>query len=153
MFFVLGFSFVFSIVGMLLQTVLAHVSHAAQNWLGWIGGTMIILFSLFLLDLITPDFLKEDHKLVVSRRFGSYFITSFVFGAAFALGWMPCVSAALGAILLLAATQTSNAFLLLFAYTLGIGLPFILVGLFVDQARGFISRAGKWLKYIQYAFV
>jgi cytochrome c-type biogenesis protein len=151
-FFVLGFSFVFSIVGVLLQTILIHVSHSAETWLGWIGGTIIILFGLFLLDLISPDFLKAEHKFNVSNKFGSYLITSFVFGAAFALGWTPCVSAALGAILLLATTQAGSAFLLLFAYTLGIGIPFILVGLFVNQVRDLIARAGVWLKYIQYAF-
>jgi cytochrome c-type biogenesis protein len=151
-FFVLGFSFVFSIVGVLLQTILAHVSSSAETWLGWIGGVVIILFGLFLLDLISPNFLKEDHKFSVKHKFRSYLLTSFVFGAAFALGWTPCVSAALGAILLLATTQAGSAFFLLFAYTLGIGIPFILVGLFVNQVRGFIARAGKWLKYIQYTF-
>ncbi len=53
-FFVLGFSVVFSLVGVLLQTVLVHASGSAQVWLGRIGGTVIILFGLFLLNLFTP---------------------------------------------------------------------------------------------------
>ncbi len=151
-FFVLGFSMVFSIVGILLQTVLAHASGSVQAWLGRIGGVIIILFGLFLLGLFTPAFLQRDHKILVKRRFKSYFLTSFVFGAAFAVGWTPCVSAALGAILALATTQTGSAFLLLFAYTLGIGVPFLLVGLFTNQAQNFINKAGKWLKYFEYLF-
>ncbi|MEK7155673.1 MAG: cytochrome c biogenesis protein CcdA [Patescibacteria group bacterium] len=151
-FFVLGFSIVFSLVGVLLQTVLAHSSYAVQAWLGRIGGVIIILFGLFVLGLFTPAFLKRDHKMAVKRKFGSKYITSFVFGAAFAVGWTPCVSAALGAILILAATNATSAFLLLFAYTLGIGVPFLIVGLFTNQAQEFINKAGPWLRYVEYVF-
>ena len=151
-FFVLGFSAVFSIVGILLQTVLAHASYEVQAWLGRIGGVVIILFGLFLLGLFTPKFLMRDHKIAVKKKFGSYYLTSFVFGAAFAAGWTPCVSAALGAILALATTQAGSAFFLLFAYTLGIGVPFLIVGLFVNQAQAAIDKAGPWLKYFEYVF-
>src|SRR4051812_27274489 len=105
LFFVLGFSIVFSIVGVLLQTVLSHASLSAQMWLGRVGGTIIIIFGLFLLGLLSPKFLQRNHQFQVKKRFRSYYLTSFVFGAAFAVGWTPCVSAALGAILALATTQ------------------------------------------------
>ncbi|EKD24488.1 MAG: Cytochrome c biogenesis protein [uncultured bacterium] len=68
------------------------------------------------------------------------------------MGWTPCVTAALGAILVLATTQAGSAFFLLMAYTLGIGIPFLLVGLFADRAQAVIDRAGKWLIYVQYVF-
>lgn len=151
-FFVLGFSVVFSLVGVLLQTVLSNSSYTVQEWLGRIGGVIIILFGLFVLGLFTPAFLKRDHKIAVHHRFKSKYLTSFVFGAAFAVGWTPCVSAALGAILVLAATNAASAFLLLFAYTLGIGIPFLIVGLFTNQAQEFINRAGPWLRYVEYVF-
>jgi cytochrome c-type biogenesis protein len=151
-FFVLGFSIVFSLVGVLLQTALSHASIEVKEWLGWVGGGIIILFGLFLLGLFRPAFLMRDHKLAVRKKFGSYYLTSFIFGAAFAVGWTPCVSAALGAILALATTQAGSAFLLLFAYTLGIGIPFLLVGLFTNQAQALIERAGAWLKYFEYFF-
>ncbi len=151
-FFVLGFSVVFAIVGVLLQTALAHVSYQVQTWLGWIGGAIIIIFGLFLLRLFTPKFLERERTIAVRRRFRSQYVTSFVFGAAFAVGWTPCVSAALGAILALAATAPSSAFFLLFAYTLGIGIPFLIVGFFVEQVSAWIARAGKWLLYVQYFF-
>jgi cytochrome c-type biogenesis protein len=151
-FFVLGFSVVFSLVGILLQTILAHASYEVTMWLGRIGGVIIIAFGLFLLGLIQPAFMMQDHKIAVKRRFGSRYLTSFVFGAAFAVGWTPCVSAALGAILALATTQAGSAFILLFSYTLGIGIPFLLVGLFTNQAQTFINKAGKWLTYFNYIF-
>ena len=152
LFFVLGFSVVFSLVGVLLQTVLTDVSYTVKEWLGYIGGVIIIVFGLFVLKLFTPKFLQYDHKFAVRFRFKSHYLTSFVFGAAFAVGWTPCVSAALGAILALATTSASGAFLLLIAYTLGIGVPFIIVGLFTERAQRIINHTGKWLNYIQYFF-
>lgn len=151
-FFVLGFSLVFSFVGILLQTALSGASYAVQEWLGRVGGVIIILFGFFLLGFFTPSFLKRDHKILVKRRFRSHYLTSFVFGAAFAVGWTPCVSVALGAILALATTQASSAFLLLLAYTLGIGIPFLLVGLFTNETQTLINRLGKKLLYFQYLF-
>src|SRR5271157_2690189 len=100
-FFVLGFSLVFSLLGILFQTLLSNVSYSVQIWLGRIGGIIIILFGLFMLGLLTPFFLLREHKIDLSKMNSSYF-TSFIFGVAFAVGWTPCVSAALGAILGLA---------------------------------------------------
>jgi cytochrome c-type biogenesis protein len=158
-FFVLGFSVVFSIVGILLQTVLSHATYEVQTWLGRIGGIIIILFGLFLLKLIQPAFLMRDHSIAVKpfdaaqgREKVTSYLTSFVFGAAFAVGWTPCVSAALGAILALASIHAGSAFLLLMAYTLGVGIPFLLVGLFTDRAQKLIEKAGKWMVYLEYIF-
>ncbi|MBI2668405.1 sulfite exporter TauE/SafE family protein [Candidatus Woesearchaeota archaeon] len=152
LFFVLGFSVIFSLVGVLLQSVLANVAAGVQIWLGRIGGTIIILFGLYLLGLISIPFLEREHKMRVTTQFRSMYVTSFVFGAAFAVGWTPCVGAVLGAILTLAATQPGTAFLLMLSYSLGLGIPFLLVGLFANQAQRLISKAGAWLKYAQYFF-
>ncbi|MBI4447853.1 sulfite exporter TauE/SafE family protein [Candidatus Woesearchaeota archaeon] len=149
-FFVLGFSLVFSLLGVLLQSVLSGVSYGLQKWLGRIGGTIIILFGLYLLGLIRPKFLEKEYTLKVKRRFKYSFLTSFVFGAAFAVGWTPCVGAILGAILTLAATQPTNAFLLMLSYSIGLGVPFMLVGLFANEAQRFISWSSKWVAYANY---
>ena len=151
-FFVLGFSMVFSLVGVLLQSALAGVSYGVQKWLGRTGGIIIILFGLFLLGLLRIPFLEQEHKVRVKRKFGSAYATSFVFGAAFAVGWSPCVGAVLGAVLTLAATQPGSAFFLLVAYTLGLGIPFLIVGLFVNQAQLFLNRWAKGLRYLSYVF-
>ena len=150
-FFVLGFSVIFSIVGVLLQSLLSNYAYTVQKYLGYIGGTVIIFFGLFLLGLIRIGFLEKEYKVKV-KKFKYSYATSFVFGAAFAVGWTPCVTAALGAILALASTQASSAFVLLLAYTLGLGVPFLLVGLFTTEAQNLINKTGKWLKYFQYAF-
>src|SRR3989338_2559803 len=151
-FFVLGFSLIFSIVGVLLQTVLSNSAYSVQKWLAYLGGIVIVLFGLYLLGLIKMVFLEREHKFQVKSKFKYSYVTSFIFGAAFAVGWTPCVYVALGAILALAVTNASSAFFLLFAYTLGLGIPFLLVGLFTNEAQKLISRAGKWLRYFQYFF-
>lgn len=152
LFFVIGFAFVFSLLGILLQTALVHVAASVQMWLSRIGGLVIIAFGLFLVGLIHIPFLERDHKLRVMHKFNSRYVTSFVFGAAFAVGWSPCVGAALGAILVLASTSPGSAFALLFAYTMGVGLPFLLVGAFAEAAQKLIDKAGDKLTWFKYIF-
>ncbi|MBI2576452.1 sulfite exporter TauE/SafE family protein [Candidatus Woesearchaeota archaeon] len=151
-FFVLGFSVVFSLLGVLLQSVLASASYQIQKWLGRIGGVVIIAFGFYLMGLITIPFLERDHKVRITKKFGSKYAASFVFGAAFAVGWTPCVGAVLGAILTLAATQPQQAFFLMLSYSLGLGIPFLLVGLFTARAQRLIERAGKWISYLKAIF-
>ncbi len=150
--FVLGFALVFSIVGILLQTVLLNVAGSVQTWLSRIGGIFIIFFGLFLVELIHIPFLERDYKVRVTKKFNSKYITSFVFGAAFAVGWSPCVGAALGAILVLASTAPTGAFFLLLAYTLGIGVPFLIVGMFAEVAQKYIDKFGSRLSWFKYIF-
>jgi len=73
-----------------------------------------------------------------------------VFGATFAVGWTPCVGAVLGGVLTLALTQPGSAFNLLIAYSLGLTLPFLLVGLFTSRATGLIQKHAKVFSYINY---
>lgn len=151
-FFVLGFSIIFSLVGVLLQSVLSSVAYTVQNWLGYIGGAVIILFGLYLLGIVKINFLEREHKLKVRRRFRYAYATSFLFGAAFAVGWTPCVGAVLGTILTLAITNPASAFKFLLSYSLGLGIPFLIVGLFTSRASKFIEKAGPKLRYVNYIF-
>lgn len=151
-FYVLGFTIVFSVLGILLNTILETVAFDALIWLARIGGVLIIFFGLYLLGLVRIPFLESEHKILVKRQFSSRYLTSFVFGAAFAAGWTPCVGAVLGSILGLAATSPGIAFGLLVSYSLGLGLPFLVVGLFTTQASRFIARNGRWFTYLNKAF-
>lgn len=145
--FVLGFSLVFALLGVLLNTILQDSSYTVQSWLGKIGGIIIILFGLYLLGLIKIPFLEKEHKLAVKKRFSVTYITSFVFGAAFAVGWSPCIGAVLGSVLTLAVSSPGSSFLLLMSYSLGLGIPFLLVGLFSTQAIVLIKKSERFLKY------
>lgn len=152
LFFVLGFSVVFALLGVLLNTVLAAVAYDVQIWLSRIGGALVILFGLYLTGLIKIGFLDRPHTFKVKTGIHSRYVTSFLFGLAFAAGWTPCVGAALGAILGLATTQPGSAFFLLLMYALGLGLPFLVIGFFAGQASFLIDRFAPVLKYINIAF-
>lgn len=148
--FVAGFTLVFALLGALINSVLINISYTVKDVLAKAGGIIIILLGLVLLGIIKPAFLQQEHKLRLKGLKPSYF-TSFLFGAAFAVGWTPCVGAILGAILTLALTQPSIAFWLLFAYGLGLGLPFIAVGLFTSRATELINRYQNVMKYVSIA--
>ena len=145
--FVLGFSVVFALLGVLLNTILERVSYNVQTWLSRIGGIIIILFALYILGLIKIGFLEREHKIAVKKKFSVTYITSFVFGAAFAVGWTPCVSAILGSVLALVVTKPGLGFFLLLSYALGLGIPFLIVGIFTTQATNLINKSATVLKY------
>lgn len=151
-FFVLGFASVFAILGVLLNTLLESIAYDVQTWLARIGGLVIIFFGLYLARIIKVPFLDKEHKMTVKHKFSSRYLTSFVFGSAFAAGWTPCVGAALGAILGLAASQPGTAFSLLMAYALGLGVPFLVVGVFASQAQKFFVKHAELFAKVNVVF-
>jgi cytochrome c-type biogenesis protein len=155
LFFVIGFSVVFAILGILLNTILQAFANDVQIWLARIGGIIVIFFGLYLVGLIEIPILEQEHKFKIVK-FNSKYFTSFLFGAALAAGWTPCVGVAFGSILGLAAIQPGMAFYLLLSYSLGLGVPFLIVGLFTSRASNFIINAtirhAKTFKYINIAF-
>ncbi|TSC67098.1 MAG: cytochrome c-type bioproteinis protein [Parcubacteria group bacterium Gr01-1014_66] len=152
LFFVLGFSLVFAASGVLLNTLLERVAYDVQIWLARIGGAVIIFFGLQLVGVLKFSFFERTHQIFAARRLSSSYLTSFLFGFAFAAGWTPCVSIALGAILGLAARAPGTAFWLLLSYSIGLGLPFLVVGIFADKAALLIRRYGRITKYVTILF-
>ena len=90
--------------------------------------------------------LNKEKKFQI-KNFKSSYPMSFVFGLAFAIAWTPCVGPILGTILTLAATTPSISFTLLLAYSIGLGIPFILIGIFFSKSTKIISSMTKHLKY------
>jgi len=146
LFFVLGFSVVFSALGVIINSTLGSASAELITSFNQIGGIIIIGFGGFL--LLTTKFrsLNIEKKFFPKRAIASYPL-SFIFGLAFAAAWTPCVGPILGTILTLAATTPGMAFNLLFAYSLGLGIPFILMGVFFSRSTRIIRAMNKHLKY------
>lgn len=147
-FFVIGFVVVFSIVGILLQTLISKTALTFMNDLRLIGGTIIIIFGIALI-LSTKYFIPifaSEYKMHV-KRFQNSYVSSFVFGIAFAIGWTPCVGPILGSIYALALTSPGTGFLLLLAYSLGLGIPFLIVGAFVSRLSSFMKKIKGFLMY------
>jgi cytochrome c-type biogenesis protein len=147
-FFVLGFTLVFSILGILLQTLLSHISFQTLGLIREIGGAIIFVFGILLIAssrYIIP-FFSQGHGIRFKRTTNS-FASSFLFGLGFAMGWTPCVGAILGSIYALAATSPGVGFLLLLSYSLGLGIPFLVFGAFISKLTGFMNRIKRFLNY------
>lgn len=151
-FFVLGFVTVFAILGLILHGVLAQAPQSFQIYTARIGGAIVIFFGLYLMGLVKLSFLERPHKMSVHKKFSSRSLTSFVFGAAFAAGWTPCVGAALGAIFGLATLAPAKTFFLLIAYAFGLGAPFLLIGAFAGEIERYLLRSFAWIQYVNILF-
>jgi len=145
-FFVLGFSVVFSTLGVVINSILADTVGEVIDVLNQLGGIIIVSFGIFLLLSTKITKLNVEKKFLPKRTKAS-FPLSFVFGLAFAAGWTPCVGPILGTILTLAATTPSVAFNLLLVYSLGLGIPFILMGVFYSRANKIIKIMSRHLKF------
>ena len=152
--FVAGFAMVFSLLGVLLQSVLLNIAYDVRTYLGYLGGIIIIFFGLVLLGIIKVDALQAPHSLKLKKEKSgkAQYGFSFLFGAAFAVGWTPCVGPILGTILTLAATKPDTAFPLMLTYALGLGIPFLLAGFFFSRATSMIERISPWLKWFNIVF-
>ena len=145
-FFVLGFSIIFSTLGVLINSILSENVNQISNSLNGIAGIIIVIFGIFLIASTKINSLNKEKKFQI-KNFKSSYPMSFVFGLAFAIGWTPCVGPILGTILTLAATTPSISFTLLLAYSIGLGIPFILIGIFFSKSTKIISSMTKHLKY------
>ena len=145
-FFVLGFSVIFSVFGVILNSVLSSSAASLTSGLNQIGGIIIIGFGSFMLLSTKIKQLNFEKRFFPNRTKASYPL-SFVFGLAFATCWTPCIGPVLGSILTLAATTPGHAFTLLLSYSFGLGIPFIIMGIFFSRFTRIIKALSKHLKY------
>ena len=158
--YVIGFTAVF----MFLGTIFGLIGTALIDfriWLTRIGGIFVIFFGLYLMHVFNlPIF--QSSILNSSRTGGLRRLlnqltpgkpsSSFLFGASFALGWTPCVGPVLGTVLILASTSGTigtGAFLL-FIFSLGLALPFLLVALLYGHAAERIQKISKYLAVVEF---
>lgn len=146
-YFVLGFSLVFAVMGVILNSFLSNVGTGFQATFQTIGGAVIIAFGAYLILSTKLRVLNFERRMTNIPRFKTTYITSFVFGAAFASGWTPCVGPILGTTLTLAATSPGAAYNSLLAYSLGLGVPFLITGAFFSQSTKIIKKMVRHLKY------
>lgn len=145
--FILGFMTVFALLGLLVTTTLRHTSLELQTWLARIGGIIIILFGLSLVGIIKPKFFNRERSIKFNIK--PSYIASFLFGAAFAAGWTPCIGPVLGSIFGLALAHPALSFGLLLTYALGFSIPLLIVGLFTAHASKWIKSAGPWFRHFE----
>ena len=138
--FSLGFSLVFIALGVTASAV-GNILLFLSNELRIAAGIIIILFSLQMLGLLNFQFLNQE-KRIDTKGYKDNYLFPFIVGVAFAFGWTPCIGPVLGSILALSATEASisKGILLLSFYSLGLAIPFILSGYFMN--RFLVSKKG-----------
>ena len=154
--FVLGFTTVFVLLGAAAGSIGRFVFTHGQMF-NMITGAVMILFGLNYIDVINIKFLKRTHK--IDYRAGSFkFSKSVLFGMVFSIGWSPCVGAFLGSALMIAANSQTmlKGSLMLFVYSLGLGVPFILSSLLINSLKStfdFIKRNYRIINNISGTFL
>src|SRR5665647_312747 len=145
--FVVGFSLVFTLLGAGFSFI---GGLADQRTLEIVAGTLLVILGAIIAGMTLPAFMQRDMRPLLSRAPRGP-AGAVVVGVAFALGWTPCVGPILGSILTLAASGGDPAAgaSLLFVYSLGLGIPFLIAGLFVGKELRAFSRVRRHLRTIQ----
>ncbi len=138
--FVAGFSTVFVALGA-TASVIGQAVSAYLTWLGYVAGVLVALMGLHFLHVIRIPLLDRTARVGVEAK-PAGLLGAYLIGLAFGFGWSPCVGPVLAAILLMAGAQDSagEGARLLFVYSLGIGVPFLVAAAFADALHA-LERA------------
>ena len=149
--FVVGFSLVFVVGWGGAATLLGQVFGEYKSILGRIGGGVVMLFGLFTLGIVKIPWLYYDTRPQWQVQTKSGLLTSGLIGVFFAAGWTPCIGTTLGAILTLGFAQETagQGMILASGYALGLGLPFLGIGLGMDRATRFLRRFRRHMRAMQ----
>ncbi|MCI4625001.1 MAG: cytochrome c biogenesis CcdA family protein [Candidatus Magnetoovum sp. WYHC-5] len=148
--FICGFTVVFMSLGA-SSSVLGGFFKAYHREIRIGGAILIIIFGLFVSGLINLDFLLKEKRFYLQGKPAGY-VGTFLVGLTFAIGWTPCIGPILGTILLYATTANSSAYglKLLFVYSLGLALPFLLSSVafsaFLSQSQKLYRHMNKIMK-------
>lgn len=149
--FVLGFTTIFVVLGA-SATALGQALIFYRYELNLIGGLVVIGFGLFTTGLLRPFWLQRDLRFDLVLP-GGRPVAAYLLGMAFAFGWTPCIGPVLGAILTVSATSATVAegVKLLAIYSLGLGIPFLLVAVFTGGLLARLTSIGRVGRILQIA--
>ena len=148
-FFILGFSFVFICFGAAASALGAYML-SRQRILAKIAAVIVILFGLHTMGVLRIGWLYNEKRVQVDRKPTSVAGAFFV-GLAFAFGWTPCIGPILGGILAIAGGQDTvgQGVRLLAVYSLGLGVPFLLTALAINQFFSVFARIRRYYHAIE----
>jgi cytochrome c-type biogenesis protein len=148
--FVGGFTLIFLLMGA-SATYIGQVLRLYQDVISRIGGVIIILFGVLLLGIVPIRALSREKRYQFQRKPVGYAGTVAV-GVAFGAGWVPCIGPILGAILTLAATRANMAegVGLLFVYSLGLAIPFVLSAIALTVFLAWFQRFRRYIRYVEW---
>jgi len=138
--FIAGFTLIFLAFGA-TASALGRVLLAAREWVARAGGVLIVAFGLYLLGVFDSRALDRERRVHFADKPVGYLGTVLV-GVAFGAGWTPCIGPILGSILVYTSTVASldRGLLLLFVYSLGLAIPFLIAALAIDRFLAAFAR-------------
>ena len=148
--FVLGFSLIFVIGWGGATTLLGQLFVTYKLLIARIGGLLLIIFGLATMDVVHIPWFYMDTRQQFRGKTGTAW-SSLAMGMFFAAGWSPCIGATLGAILTLgfSSNTVGQAMFLSFGYSVGLGIPFLLLALAIDQAVPLVKKLRKYMRTFQ----
>lgn len=146
--FVLGFTIIFVLFGLFASAIGGFLVRY-KTVVNLVTGAVVVIFGLHYAGLLKISLLDRTIKPKADVRPSGFFSTV-LFGVVFAVGWSPCTGAFLGSALMMASQQASwmNGMLLLFAYSLGLGVPFLLSAVLIDSLKNAFSRIKEHYRII-----
>ncbi len=149
LFFVLGLSTVFLFLGFTASAI-GTVFLQNQSYFNTIAGILVMTFGAHFIGVYRIKFLDREARVDAGDRGGSSF-GAYVLGLAFAFGWTPCIGPILGSILSLAAAEASvtRGTALLGVYAIGLGVPFILVAVFLPRLHGLMGWTKRHMEQME----
>lgn len=146
--FIVGFTIIFIIMG-LSASFVGQIFSQNRSLFMKLSGIIIIIFGLNYMGVLNFSFLGKDKRLKAPKKVNGMISSTFM-GMAFAGGWSPCFGPVLGSILFMASMDSSvlKGGILLFIYSIGMAVPFILTALFISKFTLLLSKYEKALKVI-----
>ena len=148
--FVTGFSVIFIILGAAAGTFGAFIQRYMQIF-NILAGILLIIFGLNYIGVFKITLLQRSFKLKSSNKLNKLnLISSSLFGMIFAIGWTPCIGTFLGAALMIAANSqdTLKGIIMLLSYSIGLGIPFIISALLIENLKSVFKFIKKNYKII-----
>ena len=147
--FVAGFSTVFIVLGA-GATALGQLLLRYRYEANIVGGIIVIIFGLFMVGMLKLPWLQRDLRIHADIK-GARPLGAYLIGLAFAFGWTPCIGPVLAVILTISAVAAtvSSGIALLGAYSLGLGIPFLVTAVFTSALLNWMKsmrRIGRWLQ-------
>ncbi len=147
--FVAGFTVIFIAIGLSASAIGAFFA-GNKRFVELFGGAIIVVLGLQMMGIFKIPALMMDKRVHLQGRKPSYWV-SFLVGLGFAAGWSPCIGPILSGIILLAASQRTigEATFLLFAYSMGLAIPFLVTAAAITQSLGALGRIKRFMPAIE----
>ena len=145
--FIIGFSIVFIIMGASID-YLSDFFYDLKKEMNIFSGILIIFLGLFFLGILKVPFLDLERKLNFDKLQNLSFFPLLI-GMAFAFGWSPCIGPILGSVLSIAINDSVNGTLLLTIYSIGLALPFLIVGLMMGKLITVSKNLARFSRHFQ----